>query len=517
MSQNIPGRHPFVRPQPARRSEDTEVAPDDEPAVTPSKTTAARPATLGQSNDVRESTVPASAPVPERHGVVESPTPSTCANDTAPSVDVSTRPDASEFTRAASLPGSPQSNSTASEPSPTDDKPVGHSGDNDTNRRAAAQTHVRAYSLRAGDTGLGRRPQPAVSKAPLTAEQAAEIQRRRDERDSSDAEPLAVAPTSASAEEKLRRLFVGPTALLMTLGVASLFGLFLCNQLLALVSQLALLPHWAQYLSWMALALMVVAVLAAGARLLWLYFRWRRVDQISSRTLRELGEREALRRNARSAAKQFEAIRQLREYLERYVLPWENDSSWANPIPPDEELSQKFSAARERLLRPTEFANVSAWLDEFIRDVQSPLDELAQKRIERHARRVAIKTAVSPYAIADVLIAIYYGLTLMGDLCCIYNVRTDRLGAARLLIRVFFNAYVAGRINELEPVAEDGVRPFLEEGLAKVVGPEEVTAKIGAGLVGKASVRVASGLVNYVLFRRLGRATIQLLRPVDPA
>jgi hypothetical protein len=77
-----------------------------------------------------------------------------------------------------------------------------------------------------------------------------------------------------------------------------------------------------------------------------------------------------------------------------------------------------------------------------------------------------------------------------------------------LLSRIFFGAYLAGQVNELEGVTEQAIDQVLSP--VGALG-ELTTAKL---LVGKVSAKATSGVLNYFLLARLGRHAQALLRPV---
>ena len=389
--------------------------------------------------------------------------------------------------------------------------------DDDTSNGAFAGRAVIAdVSLRQGDTGILHRHQAPRWTNPITTEQIQAIERQqREERERQKAVSLPPEMHVPSGYLKMPRFLTGPTAGLLLVGALALFGLFAYAQLLFLVVQLATLPVWCQYLTWIGLALLITAVLAAMARLGWLYLRLRRMDQVSLRALRELSERSSLRRRLQAAEQQRAAVGQLQRYLEAYAPPWENASSLISSFHDSQEFDARLKSTRERLLSPTHFASSEAWLREFLRDFQSQLDELARARIEYHARRVAIKTAVSPYGLVDAMITVYYGLALMGDLCRIYALRIGRAGTAVLLAWVFFQAYVAGRIDDMQKAAEPDVDNYLTDMLTDAAWLGDMGAKITARVTGKITLSLAAGTANYIMFRRLGSYAIGLLQPVD--
>jgi len=104
-------------------------------------------------------------------------------------------------------------------------------------------------------------------------------------------------------------------------------------------------------------------------------------------------------------------------------------------------------------------------------------------------------------------------VSMLKDLCVIYNLRANRVGTYALLVRVFFNAYLAGRLDELEDVTGEGIRNLIQEsdwGSWTSFLHDATFARI-AGKVGAAA---SSGLLNYYMIKRLGRYAVRLLRPI---
>ena len=121
-------------------------------------------------------------------------------------------------------------------------------------------------------------------------------------------------------------------------------------------------------------------------------------------------------------------------------------------------------------------------------------------------------TAVAPNAVVDTGATLFYAVSMLTDLCRVYQVRAGRTGTGVLLGRVFFNAYLAGQGAEWEKVVEDQYDQLFHEAL-NVVG-----VGIGSGLagkvLGKVGARATTGYLNRVMLARLGRYSAQLLRPV---
>jgi uncharacterized membrane protein YcjF (UPF0283 family) len=163
--------------------------------------------------------------------------------------------------------------------------------------------------------------------------------------------------------------------------------------------------------------------------------------------------------------------------------------------------------ARQKLLDRDRWADLGAWFVGFRDTFQAKLDEAAAKRVSYWSRRAAFATAVSPNALADTGLTLYFSFAMLADLCTIYNLRAGRLGTMVLLSRVFFNSYLAGQINEMEGWTSDQIQQLVEPHLPT---SELVLGKVFSKLGAKAS----AGAVNYLLLNRLGKYGCRMLRPV---
>ena len=140
------------------------------------------------------------------------------------------------------------------------------------------------------------------------------------------------------------------------------------------------------------------------------------------------------------------------------------------------------------------------WLMEFDR-FQTLQDERANEIITRAWKLVAIKTAASPWKIVDIIAVVYNSTIMVTRLARLYNRRTSRHAAFRLVCRWFINIYIAGEMGE----ASQGAVEW-----ASANDLISSTYKPLAGLIGK----VAEGGANAFLVYRLGRRAMAYFRPL---
>jgi putative membrane protein len=364
--------------------------------------------------------------------------------------------------------------------------------------------------LREGETELGRPPQVPAALDLLSDADRATLRKLDEER---AAKELAEAELLLAADPTgLGWLgwFGAPLVLAFVAGSVGLAGLFTANQALALVANLNALPDWARYTGYAGLALLCGCVLFAAGRFVLLYARLRRNRQVQVRGLRELAQRTRLRWLA--AAKSAEAREQLEAYLRAYPLDGQKERTTLLALGLTDDTQARLRAVRDQLLDPAKFASTEQWFAKFRDEFQAEVDAAAEARVRYWASRIWVVTAVAPNAVVDTGATLFYAVSMLTDLCRLYQVRAGRAGTGVLLGRVFFNAYLAGQGAEWEKVVEDQYDQLFHEALG-VVGVG-VGSNLAGKVLGKVGARATTGYLNRVMLARLGRYATQLLRPV---
>jgi uncharacterized membrane protein YcjF (UPF0283 family) len=362
--------------------------------------------------------------------------------------------------------------------------------------------------LRPGETGLGRPPQTPTGLTALTEQDHAVLRSEADRQaalELAEAEELlAGRPTLFGLPVVLAHPLTGAALLV----IAAVLGLFVFSQATSTLAHLATLPDSLRYTGWAVLSLLTLAVVFAVLRLAVFYFRLRSNQPVRLKGLEELSRRTRLRWLAR--AKTLEARQLLEAYMRAYPLDTPRDVKALAHIGLTEERQARLRTGRDVLLDANRLSVSGEWFDRFEASFQRPLDEAAAERVGYWAKRTAVVTALSPNALADTLATMYFSFMMLADLCRIYNLRAGRVGTAVLMTRLFFNAYLAGQINEMQGVTEQAI-----EGLYGPLGPLYEMSAVKA--VGKVTSSVAAGALNYFLLNRLGRYGCRLLRPVNVA
>lgn len=364
--------------------------------------------------------------------------------------------------------------------------------------------------LRAGDTELGRPAQVSSSVSPLTDD---DRRRLREAEEAQALRDLAEAEEMLASDPAMFRWagwFAHPLAAAFLVGSTGVLGLFLYSQLLTILANLAVQPTSIQYAGYSVLGLLTAAVLYSMARLILLYARLRQNRQLRLRGLEELQSRTRLRWLA--TAKAREAREWLEAYLRDYPMNTVKECAALERVGLSRAVVPALTQSRDHLLDPDRLTSSGEWFERFQCDFQARLDEAADARIRYWSNRAMIVTAVSPNGLVDSLSTAYFGFAMVADLCRVYHLKAGRTGTAVLLGRVFFHAYLAGQINDLEKLVEEQYDHAFEQGLS-VVGVG-VGSNVASKFLGKVGAKATSGYLNRLLLMRLGRYTCRLLRPV---
>jgi len=350
-------------------------------------------------------------------------------------------------------------------------------------------------------------PHYPVEASPLTENDRMRMEATEKAKLERERQNLQETLTTPPAGLHLSAWLAHPLVRVALVGMVALFGYAFFTQMILTLSALATFPSLARYVGMGGLVFCSLAVLYAGGCLLVFYLRLPPNSPIRVKRLTELAEHSRWRQLGQDA--QDEARKELTVYLKTYPL----DEGALCSVGFKADHIQQLRKAQEYLLRREHFASTTQWLQEFPTRFQAVLDRFAKERIDYHAKHVGLRAAISPNALIDTLVTAYGGFALLGDLCRIYNRRSDRLETAVLLIRVFFNAYVAGQVNEVEQVADTHLENWIHEsGLH--VGSLAADTIVGT-VIARVGTKAAAGFLNYLLLKRLGKYSLHLLQPAD--
>lgn len=154
------------------------------------------------------------------------------------------------------------------------------------------------------------------------------------------------------------------------------------------------------------------------------------------------------------------------------------------------ELHSKMGSTTEKIREQVDAEGVFAVLET---DVMRSLDAQATAEIEKAARQVATVTALIPLAFADVTTALVSNIRMIRKIAQIYGGRGGVLGSWRLLRSVMGHLVATG---------------------AMAVGDDWLGSILGGSIFSKLSRRFGEGMINGALTARVGRAAIEVCRPM---
>ena len=371
---------------------------------------------------------------------------------------------------------------------------------------APQRVAVENFESRPGETdeGEGRLPQVPATLATPTRDDLPRETTPLDVEMQQARELMESEPTVFG----LPGLFGHPLVGVVMLAMGGVLGLFLFNQVSTAIVAIQSMSGPAWYVAWGVFGLFGLMILYSVGRLMLVYIRLRRNKQLRLQGLEELEQRTRLRWLINS--KRHEAYEQLSGYLREFPVATDRDRKRLARVGLAGEDIYAMMKARDHLLDKDRWPDAHAWFAGFRDTFQGKLDEAARERVRYWSRRAAFATAVSPNALADTGMTMYFSFAMIADLCTLYNLRAGKLGTMVLLTRVFFNSYAAGQINEMEGMASDQ--------LTQLVEPHLPASEVFLGKVfGKLGAKASAGAVNYLLIGRLGKQAARMLRPVAAA
>ncbi|WAX72085.1 YcjF family protein [Gallibacterium anatis] len=137
--------------------------------------------------------------------------------------------------------------------------------------------------------------------------------------------------------------------------------------------------------------------------------------------------------------------------------------------------------------------NASELLKLFSEEFLHPLDQQAQKIVNKQALEATMIVAVSPLALVDMAFVAWRHLRLINKLAALYGVKLGYFSRIRLIRMVLFNIAFAGATDVIRDIGMDWLS-------------QDLTAKLSA--------RVAQGIGVGLLTARLGIKTMEFCRPV---
>lgn len=269
------------------------------------------------------------------------------------------------------------------------------------------------------------------------------------------------APAEIVAPAPRRRL---PLAALFFGAASLLFGLWASSAVYGLIERMfAIRPE----LGWVAAALAVLALLALAGLIIREAAGLLRLNANAG-----LRARLAAAHGANEAAEARSAVRELAALVK------------------DSPAAAAGSAAFAKV--ETEFVSGRDLVALAERDLLSPLDELAKRKVTDAAKRVSIVTAVSPRAFVDIGYVLFENARLIRAIAEIYGCRPGALGFLRLARETLAHLAVTGIV---------------------AMGDSLVQQIVGHGMAARISARLGEGVLNGVMTARIGFAAMDVTRP----
>jgi uncharacterized membrane protein YcjF (UPF0283 family) len=295
-----------------------------------------------------------------------------------------------------------------------------------------------------------------------------------------------------------------PILLPTLLCITGLLGFYLYVQTVSLIESLLAMPLFVS-IPLYGLLIILVALVICG---LYDYWRiYRRLKKNIQVVWSELDE-------SRSYIGGRSAVHAAHKYLIKYLkdYPIQNSRSKSEFFGPKE--IEKIVDIRARLTDENCPDSIKGQKDRFRDEFQFHLDTASQRRIDKIANFAAFKTAISPYPVMDMLIILFWSFKMIGDLCSIYNVRTGFIGTVYLLCCVFSNAFIAGKLDEFESEISKTAIDTISKHTSVFDFLPEAMQGIANTLAGRFAGTTTTGFANYLLMKRLGWRSMQMLKPL---
>lgn len=179
-----------------------------------------------------------------------------------------------------------------------------------------------------------------------------------------------------------------------------------------------------------------------------------------------------------------------------------------------------------QLISPSEFGNVLleklrdqnnyggdgiGWMADF-QNFQKSQDDAAWNIVKSAAKKVAVSTATTKWAVIDMACVAYLSSLMIADLATLYNRRISSQQAFRLTVRWATDIYVSGEIDSVARELGENVGQFLAdqfEGILMSVPMGITIGKIAGKGAGFFLGRLAEGTANALLVIRLGQKAIK--------
>ena len=360
---------------------------------------------------------------------------------------------------------------------------------------------LQSDNLRTGETGVGKpniTPRPC-EPPPEGLEEAEQLVESTD---------FTAPSCEITFFDRIQRI-VSPILILL----GAFIGRYVFGNLASFWRQFCTFPKLEKICFGIPMAIFAGIIFYMLYRLACLWIKLRTFTQISGKALNELQERGELR--AISRIRNQEARVKLEELLRDTAI----QDEFIKQIAP--KMSGDIRNARDILL--DEHCSAKEWIDRYLKNYQSKLDEVAKERINHYSWQAAVAATASPFPALDQLFVLAFCVTLLKELFQIYNLKPKWDKNLLLMARIVIHVYVSGFWQQLAgagaEVVSNGIENFVDS--VKTTNAEGVFVKGLNSLGNLAPVMggvVAKGVAEFAAHKitvsRLGAAAIRVLQPV---
>ncbi|MDO4570823.1 MAG: YcjF family protein [Planctomycetia bacterium] len=287
--------------------------------------------------------------------------------------------------------------------------------------------------------------------------------------------------------------------------LGGVFGIYCLVQGIRLWQAVETLPTPLKYGALAIFGVLLVAILVALVRLTWFYWCLTSNRQQYLAFESQQNQLRTWEKHVELARNRKNICRVLRNFVRNY--PRENlrsNSALRGVLVREKRTLEETLRQLDFLCQTAPESDSDRWLEQY-QKFQEILDAAARHSLDHAAKIVGLKTAISPNPLWDMMIVLYWSFRFMRELCAIYHLRANFYATCRLVAKMWTTAICSSAVDSAEDFAQVG---------AEHLGQMLTSNKVFVAIFGQAATKTASGVANYYLFRRLGNAALEQIRPL---
>lgn len=316
-------------------------------------------------------------------------------------------------------------------------------------------------------------------------------------------------------------ILISFTTLAISIGI-----LFLFNQLLAFIRLVESSPFPFRIAGWSVLGLLCLTFLYSVSQLWWTFRRLRTSPGIA------IDSSQSIYFHRRSWIDQRLDSTQISSVLS-ILRGYPRNPDQRRLLARGQLLYEEFEENIDYLIREN-ILHDRDWLMQCKALYVEPLRKCSNQIVHDYAMRVALKTAIIPNKLLDILIICINSIFLFEELCRVFNVRTNRIDSIVLVSNFIFTTMISAKVTDFIDQTSEFMPHHGPGGVSEYQAPADhmiqngsssfVDALSSAGAKSVEAVvsyatanvvpKVAEGTINYILFRKLGHAAIRSLLPI---